>query len=313
MSSPAPLAEAAPTVGHDPSGHEHPAHLAHHFESSEQQFDSGKLGIWLFLTTEVLLFAGLFCAYAACRAHNYDVLRYAHHYLSVPLGALNTAVLIFSSFTMAWAVRCSQLGKTKSLCILLTITLLCGLVFLCVKFVEYQAKFRERLLPGTNYRPTEGPPGSDIPEVQAIAAETKTTTASVAMPPASTATAAAPKDSAVIEHSQITPAPAGAPGISKQWLESEKAESEKKTIVEPSWVGPEPDNVQLFFGIYFAMTGLHGLHVIAGMGAIFWVLMKARRGEFGPDYFEPVDFVGLYWHLVDLVWIFLFPLLYLIT
>ena len=79
------------------------------------------------------------------------------------------------------------------------------------------------------------------------------------------------------------------------------------------WHGPEPYNVQLFFGIYFAMTGLHGIHVLAGMIVITWLIMKARRGEFGPDNFAAVDFVGLYWHLVDLVWIFLFPLLYLIS
>jgi len=78
-------------------------------------------------------------------------------------------------------------------------------------------------------------------------------------------------------------------------------------------VGPEPYNVQLFFGVYFAMTGLHGIHVIAGMSVIAWILVRARRGDFSPAYFTPVDFTGLYWHLVDLIWIFLFPLLYLIS
>ena len=73
-----------------------------------------------------------------------------------------------------------------------------------------------------------------------------------------------------------------------------------------------PRNVQLFFAIYFLMTGLHGLHVLAGMAAIAWVLRRSVRGEFGPRYFVPVDLVGLYWHLVDLIWLFLFPLLYLI-
>ncbi len=68
----------------------------------------------------------------------------------------------------------------------------------------------------------------------------------------------------------------------------------------------------IFFGIYFVMTGLHGIHVIAGMGVIAWIYLRARRGDFGPDYFMPVENVGLYWHLVDLIWIFLFPLLYLV-
>ncbi len=71
--------------------------------------------------------------------------------------------------------------------------------------------------------------------------------------------------------------------------------------------------MQIFFAVYFAMTGLHAVHVIAGMAAIAWVLRRAARGEFGPAYFTPVDFTGLYWHLVDVIWIFLFPLLYLIA
>ena len=70
--------------------------------------------------------------------------------------------------------------------------------------------------------------------------------------------------------------------------------------------------VSQFFQIYFMMTGLHGLHVLIGMGLITWILIRALRGEFGPSYYTPVDLVGLYWHLVDLIWIFLFPLLYLI-
>ena len=68
----------------------------------------------------------------------------------------------------------------------------------------------------------------------------------------------------------------------------------------------------VFFSIYYAMTGVHAIHIFAGMGVIAWLLYRSLRGEFGPNYFGPVDYVGLYWHLVDLVWIYLFPLLYLI-
>ena len=102
----------------------------------------------------------------------------------------------------------------------------------------------------------------------------------------------------------IAPAAVGPQGISKRWLTKKPA---------PVWRGPEPNNVQTFFGIYFAMTGLHGVHVLAGIGAITWILLRARRGEFSGEYFTPVDFTGLYWHLVDIIWIFLFPLLYLIA
>src|SRR5689334_2317913 len=83
---------------HDAHG-DHPKHLAHHFETPQQQFDSGKLGVWLFLTTEILLFSGLFCAYAVYRANHPDIFAFAHEYLNKWYGALNTIVLIFSSFT----------------------------------------------------------------------------------------------------------------------------------------------------------------------------------------------------------------------
>jgi len=73
-----------------------------------------------------------------------------------------------------------------------------------------------------------------------------------------------------------------------------------------------PRNVHLFFGIYFIMTGLHALHVIAGIVVLTWLLVRAAHGDFGTHYFTPVDLGGLYWHLVDVIWIFLFPLLYLI-
>jgi len=76
--------------------------------------------------------------------------------------------------------------------------------------------------------------------------------------------------------------------------------------------GPEPKNVGIFFSVYFLMTGLHGIHVLVGMGLIGWILRRAVNREFSSRYFAPVDLVGLYWHLVDLIWIFLFPLLYLI-
>lgn len=68
----------------------------------------------------------------------------------------------------------------------------------------------------------------------------------------------------------------------------------------------------IFFSIYYVMTGLHAIHILAGMGTIAWLLWRSLRGDFGPDYFGPVDYVGLYWHLVDLIWIYLFPLLYLL-
>jgi cytochrome c oxidase subunit 3 len=90
------------------------------------------------------------------------------------------------------------------------------------------------------------------------------------------------------------------------------AEPEHHHLTYSELADQDRHRVYTFFGIYFFMTGLHGVHVLVGMGLITWILLRARKGEFGPTYFTPVDLVGLYWHLVDLIWIFLFPLLYLI-
>ena len=73
-----------------------------------------------------------------------------------------------------------------------------------------------------------------------------------------------------------------------------------------------PGKPALFFALYFVMTGMHGLHVLIGVGVLLWIFFRSRRGDFGPKYFSPVEYTGLYWHLVDLIWIFLFPLLYLV-
>jgi cytochrome c oxidase subunit III len=299
------MAETAILPEHPPEA----SHLAHHFDTPEQQYDSGKLGVWLFLTTEILLFSGLFCAYAVFRANQPAIFEYAHLYLSKPWGAFNTLVLIFSSFTMACAVRAAQIGARRWLVRLLAITLACGFIFLGVKFIEYKAKWEEKLLPGAAYRPKKWPEHALIPK------------ATKPVAPAGMGTTAPPApllaDGLPLEKSTIVPAAIGPAGLSAQWL-SEKTEQSPLagplfSHGEHGWVGPEPHNVQVFFGIYFVMTGLHGIHVIAGMIVIAWILLRARRGEFGPGYFSPVDFTGLYWHLVDLVWIFLFPLLYLIT
>jgi hypothetical protein len=77
-------------------------------------------------------------------------------------------------------------------------------------------------------------------------------------------------------------------------------------------MGPPPEHTNMFFTIYFAMTGLHGIHVLFGVGVFTWLLIRAIKGQFTPDYFGPIDYAALYWHIVDLIWIFLFPLLYLI-
>ncbi len=144
---------------HDDTAHEaHPAHLHHHFETPRQQFESDKLGMWLFLVTEILLFGGLFCAYAVYRANHPEIFIYAHKYLDKTLGGINTLILISSSFTMAWAVRAAQLGQRRLLILLLALTLLGGFGFLGIKAVEYEHKWKSGLLWGARFNPREHAP-----------------------------------------------------------------------------------------------------------------------------------------------------------
>jgi len=255
-------------------------HLAHHFETPKQQFESNKLGMWIFLATEVLLFGGLFCAYAVYRANHPEIFIYAHQFLDKTLGGINTLILICSSFTMAWAVRAAQLGDRKKLVTLLTATLLFAAGFLGVKGVEYEQKWKHGLLWGKRYHPTHVHDATATPP-----------------PMPGTLSPAASQ-----EKSALPPAALEPRGLSAEGAEAARGEKEM----------PEPKNVQTFFSIYFVMTGLHGVHVVAGMIVIAIMLIRARRGEFGPMHFIPVDNTGLYWHLVDLIWIYLFPLLYLI-
>jgi cytochrome c oxidase subunit 3 len=208
-----------------------PRRIGHHFTDAEQEFSANKFGFWLFLATEILLFGGLFVAYAVFRSMYPEMFHEAHLHLNRTLGGTNTVVLICSSLSMALAVRAAQTGQRARQVVLLVLTLLFAATFMVIKFFEYKEKIQHGLLPGLWYTP----------------------------------------------HS-----------------------------------GEDPVNGNLFFGLYFMMTGLHGLHVLAGMVAITWVLRKAIRGMFSSSWYTPVELVGMYWHLVDLIWIFLFPLLYLI-
>lgn len=248
-------AVAAHGAGHDDHAHGHPSFLQHHFDTPIQQFDASKLGMWVFICTEILMFGGLFVAYGIFRNLDDEVFKLAHLWLDKKMGALNTIVLLFSSLTAALAVRSSQLGKRNETSLYLVVTILCACVFLVVKYFEYTHKLHVGTLPGHCFgHPWFGDrcldPGSPGSVPIAIAGE----------------------------H--------GAPAL--------------------------PPRANMFFGLYFIMTGLHGLHVVVGMSILTWVLIKNIKGHFSKDYFTHVDLGALYWHLVDLVWIYLFPLLYLV-
>ena len=140
----------------------HDAHVAHHFDGPQHQFDAGKLGMWAFLAQEVLFFTALFVAYIVFRYNHPEVFAYAHKYLDVKYGAINTAVLIFSSLSAAWAVRAAQKNQQKLLIGCLLTTILCAFAFLGIKFVEYKHKFHIGTVFGCNFAPEETPDGTKI-------------------------------------------------------------------------------------------------------------------------------------------------------
>jgi cytochrome c oxidase subunit 3 len=317
---PAHKAGSAPPAAHvdghaaDAGHHGHGEYpfLAHHFDTPQQQFDAGKLGIWLFLLTEVLFFAGLFCAYTVYRAMRPEVFVYSHYFLDTRLGALNTCVLLGSSLTAAWAVRNAQLGETRKLVVNIVITIACAFTFMGVKYFEYSHKYHDGLLPGPAFQPREQvwetasfkskhPEAAEYAERLFHAAKAKPAATEGATPSSGAGAAIGSTG----PHSTVeTPTRAQIEPLLKAGVLGEKAENAK--------IPSKPRNAHVFFGIYFFMTGLHGFHVLAGIGIWVWLLIRASKGVFGAMYFGPIDYAALYWHLVDLIWIYLFPLLYLI-
>ncbi|QDU84066.1 Cytochrome c oxidase subunit 3 [Planctomycetes bacterium Pla163] len=295
MSSTSTTAADAPHdagTGHG-DDHAHDVTLAHHFESHEQQFDAGKLGIWVFLVTEILFFSGLFCAYAIWRGLHPEVFIYSHHYLDTFWGAVNTVVLLVSSLTAAWAVRSAQLGDQKNLVRNLLLTIVCAFGFLGIKTIEYSAKVHHGTLPGEHFKPH--------PSAMVLVEDGEYI---------GVAGDLARKELGLVDPEM----PAGLTEEQELALVEARAhaiELYSAKLVEQA--DPVPPSVPTFFSIYFFMTGLHGVHVVAGIIAMFWLLKRAKRGDFTPKYFGAVDYTALYWHLVDLIWIYLFPLLYLIS
>lgn len=331
-------------------GHDHAAeavypYTPHHFHEAKQHFESGKMGVWLFLVTEILFFSGLFCAYVAYRAQHPEIFYWAHFYLDTFWGSVNTVVLILSSFTAAWAVRNAQLGQIKLLRTNIILTIGGALVFMCVKYVEYGHKFHDGLLPGRHFAPShevwetesfrhKHPEAAEaakrISARLAERAQKKAASAQIVDTIESTKT---PVAAIPVSHHEggepeavVLPPedPAMAALPDDVWLETqvrtlsgaERRPLEMAGVIRKPADGPitfaRPERAGIFFSIYFFMTGLHGVHVVIGIGLWIWMLVIASRRKFGASYFGPIDFTALYWHLVDLIWIYLFPLLYLI-
>jgi cytochrome c oxidase subunit 3 len=215
----------------DGHAHAHHPHLASHFDTIEKQDYAARLGMWLFLGTEVLLFAGLFLGYTVYRHFYHETFHHCSRALNITLGTTNTLVLISSSLTVALAYWAVKVGRKQLALTLLAVTILCACAFLVIKYFEYAHKFEVGELPGKFFRAEE-----------------------------------------------LMQYPAA----------------------------------NMYFTIYFLTTGLHAFHVIVGMSVLLWVAKGIWKGRYTADYYVPVELGALYWHLVDLVWIFLFPLLYLI-
>jgi cytochrome c oxidase subunit III len=224
-----------------------PHEVAHHFSTPVQEFQAGKLGFWLFLATEILLFGGLFAAYFYFHELFPETFRVGGQQLDWKLGALNTSVLLLSSWTMAMGVRSAQTSQKSKTMMYLFLTVLGAAGFMVIKFIEYKAKNEHGLIVfGDLFNGYDGTTG------------------------------------------QIS------------WFK------------DYDGVMAHVPHGHMFFAIYLTMTAIHGLHVIIGALAIIYVMMGTAKGRYHAGYYLPVDLVGLYWHLVDLIWIFLFPLLYLV-
>jgi len=204
------------------------------FDTAEQQRDCSTLGMWIFLVTEIMFFGGMFAAYSIYRQAYPLVFLECSRTLNLTVGAVNTCVLLLSSFTMVMGVRAGQLGKLNAIIFWLILTLFFGGIFLGVKAYEWNEKFVEHHIPGSSFHFAELP------------------------------------------------------------------------------AGPAQGHAQIFFSLYFGMTGLHAMHMVVGVGMLLWLIWEAKRGTYSAKYYTPVDIGGLYWHFVDVIWIFLFPLLYLI-
>jgi cytochrome c oxidase subunit 3 len=201
-----------------------------HALGDEHRDDYGsKLGMWIFIFTELLLFGGLFLVYAVYRATHEEDFHIAAHQLNVVVGVINTIVLLVSSMTVAMSITAMRKNDKKMALRLLAITILLAFIFLVNKYFEWGGKIHHNLYPGSEL-------------VMGLM------------------------------HGQV-----------------------------------------LFFSLYFFMTGLHALHIIVGMVILSVAYFKIKNNSIHSTKFVLLENSGLYWHLVDLIWIFLFPLLYLIT
>ena len=253
-------------------GHGHNPALLHHFDTPGQQKEAATLGMWAFLVTEIMLFGGIFLAYMVYRWAYPAIWAAAAPHLNTPLATVNTVVLLVSSLTVALAVHAAEVGNKRQLVTLLLVTILLGATFLGIKFTEYGEKFAH--CAGYVNPLAWATGGERLAEAECLVPGANFL---FPMETAAVGSGAAPAAEAV-------------------------------ATSRPGMKTPH----QLFFFLYFCATGLHAIHMIVGITVMSVIAWMASRNKFSPAYFTPVEIGGLYWHLIDIIWVFLFPLFYLV-
>jgi len=281
----------------DEKFHYHAPGLQHQFEDMGQQEESVSIGMWMFLVQEIMFFGGLFTAYLVFRSRYPMAFAAGSNHLDAFWGGLNTLVLIVSSLTMALTVYFAQKNNRKMQVVMILLTMAFGATFLGVKVIEYGDKYNHGLIPvaGLN-RHAVAEPGAEHH--------------------------AKPCWEVGHGEEQVYVNPRGEFQFADCSLVKQAEEADYLTEAEQiGYFNPITgeidgnkfrDKVRIFYYLYFVMTGLHALHMIVGLGLMSWLLFAAWRGDFSSAYYSPVEMSGLYWHFVDIVWIFLFPLLYLL-
>ncbi len=281
----------------------HEPGLQHQFEDMGQQEESVAIGMWMFLVQEILFFGGLFTAYLVFRSKYPMAFAAGSNHLDAFWGGLNTLVLIVSSLTMALTVYYAQKSNRIMQVILILLTMFFGAVFLGVKAVEYTDKYNHGLVPvaGLNKKIKEDKSahseGHEKPcwEVDHNAPATEHANPRGEFQWTDCSLAKYAEDKGYLTAAEKT----------GYYVDDENGNRR----IDPNKFR---DKVRIFYFIYFVMTGLHALHMIVGLGLMTWLLWTAFKGNYTGDYYMPVEMSGLYWHFVDIVWIFLFPLLYLL-
>lgn len=260
-----------------PAGHDDPI-LWHQYNDLEQQSLSATLCMWVFLATEVMFFGGLFLAFALYRSMYHQEFSEAAKWLSVMHGGINTVVLLTSSLTMAFAVRAAQLRRRNQATVLLIATMVLGTAFLGIKALEWHHDYEIKLIPGVNFE-WHGPPSAH----NAHGPEAGRHHFTDVVPPAA---------------EDGTTSGLVSPNTDPSFNEEESRAT-------------SANRAQLFFVIYFFMTGLHAIHMIIGLAVVGVIAYLTWSGWLSGAGSTHIEVVGLYWHFVDIIWVFLYPILYL--